>query len=194
MASEGPKSSIASVNPVSPLAIGLTCAALLGLQASILIGMGQPLTCTCGTVRFWTSDVSGGENSQQLADWYSLSHLLHGLIFYGLLKLAAPRAPFGWRLAIAIGLEAGWELLENSPLIIERFRQTAIAQGYFGDTVLNSVGDNLSAAAGFFLARRLPVLASVGVFVIIEIVLLLAIKDNLTVMIINLIWPGAIAL
>ena len=104
------------------------------------------------------------------------------------------RAPFGWRLAIAIGLEAGWELLENSPLIIERFRQTAIAQGYFGDTVLNSVGDNLSAAAGFFLARRLPVLASVGVFVIIEIVLLLAIKDNLTVMIINLIWPGAIAL
>lgn len=190
LASPAAKTRPAGLSLAGVMAIG---AAIITLQAVILYAIGQPAICTCGIVRLWTGDVSGGENSQQIADWYSLTHVMHGFIFYLLLWRIAPNMPFGLRLCIAVGIEGAWELVENSPMIIERYRQTAIAQGYFGDTVINSVSDNVAMIIGFLAARFLPVWASALYLIGAEILLAFVIRDNLTLNIINLIWPGALA-
>ncbi len=109
--------------------------------------------------------------------------------FYVLLWLVAPRAPVLLRLVIAIGLEAGWEILENTPFIIDRYRQQALAQGYVGDSILNSLSDTMAAIAGFLLARALPVRASVALVVALELFVAVMIRDNLTLNIIQLIHP-----
>ncbi len=167
----------------------LIVAALLALQAAELFAYGQPLICTCGTVRLWAGNVLGLENSQQLTDWYSFSHVIHGIGFYVLLWLIAPRAPVLMRLALAVGLEVTWELIENTPFIIERYRQQALAQGYVGDSILNSLSDTACAIFGFALARLLPVRGSVALVVALELVVGVMIRDNLTLNIIQLIHP-----
>jgi hypothetical protein len=165
------------------------------LQAVALLAMGQPPICTCGTVRLWMGDVHSSENSQQFADWYSYTHIVHGFFLYLLLWLVARRLPFGLRLALAIGLEAGWEIVENTPFVIERYRQLALAQGYIGDSVINSVGDSVAAAFGFMLARMLPVWTSAALVIAMELFVGYMIHDNLTLNIIQLIHPnGAISL
>jgi hypothetical protein len=167
----------------------LVAAAFIALQALVLYAFGQPPICKCGTVKLWHGVVNSPENSQQLTDWYSFSHVLHGFIFYGLLSLIAPRAPIGLRFALAVGVEAAWEILENSPIIIDRYRQTALAQGYAGDSIVNSVSDTLSMSVGFLLARKLPVLVVVGLAVAEELIVGFIIHDNLTLNIIQLIHP-----
>ncbi len=164
-------------------------AALIVVQALALHFMGQPWICTCGTIRLWEGDVSGPENSQHLTDWYTFSHIIHGLGFYLLLKLIAPKLPLATRFAIAIGLEAAWEIAENSTMIIERYREQALAQGYFGDSIVNSVTDTLAAALGFALARLLPVKASIALAIALELFAGYMIRDNLTLNIIQLIHP-----
>jgi hypothetical protein len=168
----------------------LIAACLVALQAIIVHAQGHPLTCTCGTIKLWGGGPNNPENSQQIFDWYSFTHVLHGFGFYFLLFLVAKRLPFGLRLVLAVGLEAGWEVLENSPMIIERYRQSALAQGYFGDSVLNSVSDTLTALSGFVLARVAPVWATVTLAIALEIFLALMIRDNLTLNIIQLIHPS----
>ncbi len=158
-------------------------------QAAVLLAMGQPLICTCGHVALWTGDVAGPENSQQIADWYTPSHVIHGFIFYALARLVAPRARLPARLVLAILLEAAWEIAENSPPVIERYRQQALAQGYVGDSVLNSICDTFAMAAGFLLARLLPTGATVGLALALEIGVAWAIRDNLTLNVIQLIHP-----
>ena len=164
-------------------------AGLIALQASVLYAFGQPPICTCGTIRLWVGTVLGPENSQQLSDWYSFSHVIHGMGFYFLLWLIAPRAPVLLRLAVAVGLEVGWEILENTPFIIDRYRQQALAQGYVGDSIINSLSDTACAIFGFFLARFLPVWGSVGLVVALEVFVGVMIHDNLTLNIIQLIHP-----
>lgn len=164
--------------------------ALVALQAVALLAMGSPATCKCGHVALWYGNAAGPETSQQLTDWYSFTHVLHGVGFYFLLWLLAPRTSLGARLALAMGLEVGWEVLENTPLIIERYRQGGLAQGYFGDSILNSLGDTLAALVGFVLAWRLPVRASVALVVATEIFLAIAIRDNLTLNIVQLVHPS----
>jgi len=165
------------------------------LQAVVLLAMGQPPICACGTVKVWMGDVLSSENSQQFTDWYSYTHIVHGIFLYLLLWLVARRLPFGLRLALAIGLEAGWEILENTPFVIDRYRQLALAQGYIGDSVINSVGDTFAAAFGFVLARMLPVWSSVALVIAMELFVGFMIHDNLTLNIIQLIHPnGAISL
>jgi hypothetical protein len=164
---------------------------LLILLAAGLIewANGRSLLCPCGHVALWTGTVHGPENSQQIADWYSLSHLVHGLLFYGGLWLVARRWPVGRRLVLATAIEAGWELLENSPIIIDRYRAATMAWGYSGDSVLNSMSDILFMIAGFLIARRLPTWGSVALGLALELIALAAIRDNLTLNVLMLVHP-----
>jgi hypothetical protein len=173
-----------------PLGRGVAvAAAILAVQALVLWLMGRVPICTCGTVRLWAGAVMSPENSQQLADWYTLSHLVHGFLFYLLFRLALPKAPLGLRLALAVGLEGAWEIAENSPWIIERYRAETISLHYFGDSILNSVSDTLVATLGFFLAARLPTWSVVALAVFLELLAGYVIRDNLTLNVLMLLHP-----
>lgn len=174
----------------SALTYGLIAAAIVALQAIALHQMGRTTFCTCGEIKFWYGNINGPENSQQITDWYTFSHIIHGFIFYGLSHLLLPRASWLQRLVLALAVEVSWELLENSPFIIDRYRQTAAA-GYSGDSILNSLSDTASMVTGFLLARILPVKMTVVIAVLLEILVGLHIRDNLTLNIIMLIHPFA---
>jgi hypothetical protein len=172
--------------PLYCVLIGL---AIIATAALILYAMGQPLICRCGTVKLWQGDVMGPENSQQIIDWYSPSHLIHGLLFYTVLWLVARRQPRGGRALVALLIECGWEILENSPIIIDRYREATISLGYRGDSVINSVSDVTFMLIGFALAARLPVAVSIALAILLELAVGYMIRDNLTLNIIMLIWP-----
>jgi hypothetical protein len=163
----------------------------LAIQASLLYWAGQPQICTCGVVRLWVGDVLSAETSQQITDWYTPSHVIHGILFYAALRLLFPRLPLLVALTMALGVEMTWELAENSPTVIERYRQQALAQGYHGDSILNSLCDTLSMAAGFFLARVLPVRLTVTLVVVAELFTGLMVRDNLTLNVVQLLAPSS---
>jgi hypothetical protein len=165
-------------------------AGVIALQAVILLTMGLPLICACGNIDFWHGNPSGPETSQHLTDWYTYTHVIHGFGFYLLLWLIMPKASFGLRLALAIGLEAGWEIVENTPFVMDRYRQSALARGYMGDSVINSVFDTLATIVGFVFARIAPLWASIAVVILIELILGYMIRDGLTLNVIQLIWPS----
>jgi len=169
----------------------LIAAAILGVQATALLVLGQPPICTCGTVKLWHGVVTSAENSQHVTDWYTFTHIIHGFLLYLVLWLVMPNAPVFVRFALAMGIEAGWEILENSPLIIERYRQSTLAQGYAGDSVINSIFDTVAMVLGFLLARflRPPVVVLLAVGM--EIFLGVMIRDNLTLNVVELVHPNA---
>ena len=180
---------ISQMNSRAVLAIAIS---LIALQATILSLMGQPLLAAAAPFRLWAGNPLGPDNSQQLTDWYSLSHIVHGLIFYGLSRLIAPRLPFAARLLLAMGVEIGWEIIENSPTVIAAYRAQALAAGYRGDSVLNSLSDTAMMALGFFIASRLPWWGTVLLALTLEVLAALAIRDNLTFNILNFLvsWPA----
>ncbi len=208
--------------------IVLSILTIIAIGAVLLI-MGRAPLCTCGTIKLWHGVVQSAENSQHIADWYSFSHVIHGLIFYflahvlfrlpadsgsGPLPRPAPpdsilqggpgggvgrnraRSQLGWRrsmhrlaLPIAVAFEGFWELLENSPLIIERYRAVTVSLGYNGDSVINSLADIGFMVLGFLIASRLPAWASAGLALTFELFTLAMIRDNLTLNVLMLVWP-----
>lgn len=150
---------------------------------------GRRWWCECGTVRPWISDIWTSHCSQHLFDPYALTHFSHGLIFCWALVLLRPRWPLSWQLAVAVALAAGWEVLENSPMIIERYRAATMSLNYLGDSIVNSLGDILACIVGFLVAKRIGFRWSFALFVVIELLLIVWMRDNLTVGTVMLLWP-----
>jgi hypothetical protein len=164
-------------------------AAFILAQGVVLYMFGQPTICECGHVKLWENSVLSSGNSQHIADWYTFSHVVHGFIFYGLLAWLVPGLSLRTRLYVALGVEIGWEILENTPMVIQHYREQALAQGYTGDSILNSVMDTVAMAVGFVLAWRLPWWAIVAAAIFMEAFVLYMIRDGLVLNVVNLIHP-----
>jgi hypothetical protein len=181
------------------VSVGITIAAIM-----ILLAMDRPPICECGYVKLWENEINSPGNSQHIADWYTPSHIIHGPIFYALgwllfVKWGLGKAPSGapsaakgavqWGLPLAVFLEAAWEVFENLPMVIERFRSTTANWGYSGDSVLNSAADIGWMALGFYLAMRLPIKVTIIAAIIMEVVVGLIVRDGLVLTIIMLVFP-----
>jgi hypothetical protein len=172
-----------------PMAL-LIALGLIAVAAGILLWMGHIPMCKCGYIKLWHTAKADSETSQHIADWYTYSHVLHGIIFYWLLwAVFRGRLSIGARLVIAVLIEGAWEIFENSPFIINRYRSQTISRDYFGDSVINSVGDMVAMVVGFLLAARLPPWVTVLLLIVTEVVMLLLIRDNLLLNIIMLVYP-----
>ncbi|WP_262927992.1 DUF2585 domain-containing protein [Rhizobium wenxiniae] len=159
------------------------------LQITILYFMGRVPICECGYVKLFEPGVNSPGNSQHLADWYTPSHIIHGFLFYAFGWLLLRRRSMSERLTFAVFIEAAWEIAENSPLIIDRYRNATMALGYSGDSILNSAMDTVFMTLGFLFASRMPVWLTVTVAIVFELFTGWLIRDNLTLNVIMLIWP-----
>lgn len=163
--------------------------AILIVAALMLRWEGRLWICACGSVKFWIGNTCSSDNSQHFLDPYSFTHILHGFAFYWLVALVIPRVKSHWQLLLATGLEAAWEIFENTNFVIERYRTATAALGYTGDTVINAIGDILCCLVGFLIARWLGWRRAILVFVGLELVLILWIKDSLLLEILMLTIP-----
>jgi len=165
---------------------------ILAILAAMVIAMrieGRVWWCDCGTIRLWVSDVWSSHCSQHLFDPYSITHFSHGLIFFSVLAIVTPRMSMAWRLCFALAIAAGWEVLENSPMVINRFRNATMSSDYLGDSVVNAVGDVVSCFVGFFVARWLGLWKTLLLFLASEVVLVFWIRDSLLLSTFMLISP-----
>jgi hypothetical protein len=162
---------------------------LIAATAVILLWLGRVPICTCGYVKLWHGSVKSSENSQHITDWYSLSHIVHGIVFYAFAWLAFGKGRSRLGFCAALLIECGWEVLENTDFIINRYRAATIALDYFGDSVINSLSDILCMLLGYLIAARAPVAISIALVVALELIALIAIRDNLTLNVLMLLWP-----
>lgn len=165
-----------------------TLVLVLVAATAILWAMGRPPICTCGTVTLWGH--VGPAQSQMLTDWYSPSHIVHGFLFFAALRWLWPKASVEWRFVAAMLVESAWEIIENTPMVIDRYREATIALGYSGDSILNSASDVVMMALGFLAARRLPVWADITLVLLLELIPLVVIRDNLTLNVWMLLAPN----
>ncbi|GIL02035.1 MAG: UPF0314 protein [Alphaproteobacteria bacterium] len=167
----------------------LALASVLLLQAAALLAMGRPLICPCGYVRLWYGEIGTPENSQHLVDWWTYMHILYGVALFVVLGLILPSMSVGQRLLIVAALALGWEVLENTPFIIERYRQGALAMSYSGDSIVNSLVDTLATLAGYLLAAAIPVRVVIVGAVLAELLSVYLIRDNLLLNAVQLVYP-----
>jgi hypothetical protein len=168
---------------------GIAMALVLLAMIVLLRAEGRMFLCACGQFAVWVSDWCSSNTSQQVLDPYSLTHLLHGFLFFWLIALAVRRMPRGWQVLLAMLLESAWEVFENTSFVINKYRTETAALGYQGDTIVNSLGDLACALIGFLIARQLGVRRSLIVFVLVEVVLILWIHDSLLLQILMLVRP-----
>lgn len=171
---------------VSPYTLSIWIVIASGVM---LLAFGRLPICACGTIKLWHGVVNSPENSQHITDWYTFSHVLHGFLFYALLWWLAPNWSVAQRFAAAVAIEAGWELLENTPLIIDRYRAATISLDYYGDSVVNSLSDIAAMAVGFGLAAVLPVPITIALGLVSEAGMAYVIRDNLALNVLMLIHP-----
>lgn len=169
--------------------VALVGISVLALLTAGLLAQGRVLVCTCGIISLWSGDIYSNQQSQQLADPYSFSHIEHGLAFFWLVRLVWLAGSLSARLVGATAVEAGWELLENSSIVINRYRETTISLGYVGDSVLNSMGDVGFAAVGFLLASRLSGRMTALAIATLEVGQAFWIRDGVILNIIMLLYP-----
>lgn len=163
---------------------------VIALAAAVLLWMGRIPMCKCGYIKLWHGNRADSQTSQHLTDWYTYSHVLHGIIFYWLLTVVSRGyLSVGARLVIAALIEGAWEIFENTPFVINRYRSQTLSRDYFGDSVINSVADMLAMVVGFMLAARLPAWITVFLVIAVELVLLWLIRDNLALNILMLLYP-----
>ncbi|NTG02010.1 DUF2585 family protein [Agrobacterium rhizogenes] len=167
----------------------IACAVVLLVQIVAEYMMGRVPICTCGYVKLFEPVVNSSGNSQHIADWYTPSHIIHGFLFFGLTHLIMRRKPLSMRLFVAMLIESGWELLENSPIIINRYRAATISLDYVGDSILNSAMDAVFMVVGFLFAWWAPVALTIAIAIFFELLTGWLIRDNLTLNVIMLVWP-----
>ncbi|MBT8427699.1 MAG: DUF2585 domain-containing protein [Erythrobacter sp.] len=183
-------------NPLSPHRKATIAAIIVTLATlAILFAMDRPPICECGYVSLWYGDINASGNSQHLSDWYTPSHIIHGMIFYALGWLLFTKWGLGgksagkWSFTLAVAIEAAWEIVENTPLVIDRYRSVTVNWGYSGDSIINSLADIGWMSFGFYLALKLPVKVTIALAIIMEIVAALVVRDNLTLNVIMLLYP-----
>jgi hypothetical protein len=163
---------------------------VIALAAAVLLWMGRIPMCKCGYIKLWHGNRADSQTSQHLTDWYTYSHVLHGIIFYWLLTVVSRGyLSVGARLVIAALIEGAWEIFENTPFVINRYRSQTLSRDYFGDSAINSVADMLAMVVGFMLAAKLPAWITVFLVIAVELVLLWLIRDNLALNILMLLYP-----
>jgi hypothetical protein len=167
----------------------LSAAIIIAIVALAEFVQGRLLICKCGYVKLWEGVVNSPDNSQHIADWYSLSHIIHGFIFFGVTWVLVQKWSMANRLLAATLVEGGWELLENSSFIINRYREGTISLDYFGDSILNSTSDIAFMILGFLIASKLPWKITVAAAIAMELLALYVIRDNLTLNVIMLLYP-----
>ncbi|MDK1490963.1 DUF2585 domain-containing protein [Sinorhizobium sp. 7-81] len=167
----------------------MACLGVVVVQILTQYFMGRLWICECGYIKFWEGVVKSSGNSQHITDWYTPSHIIHGFLFYGLGHLALRGKPLSARLLLATVIESAWEIAENTPMVINRYRSATISLDYFGDSILNSTMDTLAMATGFLLASRLPVAVTVAIAIVLELFTAWTVRDNLTLNVLMLVWP-----
>lgn len=164
---------------ISVWGYGIAAAVLVAVQVAVLHTMGQPFLAASGKILLWVGNPFSPDNSQQLSDWYTFSHIIHGFIFYWATRLLFPRLPLAARLLIAMGIEISWEIAENTPMVINAYRKQALAVGYAGDSILNSMMDTLMMSLGFFFARRVKARYVAMLAIAMELLTASQIRDGL---------------
>ena len=163
---------------------------VLLLMIVLLRMQGRLFLCACGQFEIWTSETCSANNSQQLLDPYSLTHVVHGFLFFYLVVLVFSRLTRSWQFLLTLTLEAAWEVFENSSFVIDRYRTATAALGYQGDTVVNSVGDLFCAVIGFLIAQQIGVRRSLILFALLELILILWIRDSFLLQLLMLVRPA----
>ncbi len=163
--------------------------ATLGIVGTILYLMGRSPLCECGYIKLWEGDNWSQGNSQHISDWYTFSHIIHGFIFFYLIRRFAPRFSFTSQILIALIIESAWEVLENSPMVIDRYRTTTASVDYYGDSILNALSDIVAMVVGYMVAMksdwRIIFMAAIAM----ELITIYFIRDALIFNILLLIYP-----